>query len=742
MCIHYFSPQNKICAIISITMYEQIILMAVAFSSLAFGFMILRGSAKDQMVRISFFLMSLCLCAWSLSLGWFLIADTGWAIDVASRIFYISAAIFCLFMVLFNLRFYVINSVNKSEIIAVCSILAVATIVSLYISLTPEFIIDVSAIGTRIDLANVPINTDNYLIFSIFFILFFALSLYIAIRKWMVAKGRYRHQLMTFIAGMLIASVPGFVVDLWLPALGDYRFVWIGPLSIIIFLALMVYSTIRYGMFDLRVATVRAVGYTFTIAVIAAVYIVLAYAVSILFFRNAATQGVGMSPANIAIALMLALIFQPIKQFFDQFTNRIFYRGQYDQEVFFREFGKILSYDTDLRLLLRQASKYIADNLRAEKVFFNIADRGVFGVVKSKANSTTKIHQQDIEAIDEFYKNHFEFPAVMNYETIESQSIRDVLKLYQISLVLPLKLQDQTMGHLFIGEHKSRGYSMRDVRVIESVANELAIAVQNSLSVEEIRELNESLQTKVNTATKELRTSNQQLQKLDEAKNDFMSIASHQLRTPLTSIKGYLDMMLQGDLGKVTPTQRSVLSEAYVSSERMVSLINDFLSASRLQTGKFIIELSDGDLKDVVKDQVNILKVVAKQHNMTLELTIDKNVPNVKIDIDKIRQVIQNFIDNAIYYSMPNSKIKISLDFEGKQVVFRVKDTGIGVPADEQPQLFSRFFRAGNARRRRPDGTGIGLYLAKKVVSLHQGEIIFHSQENKGSTFGFRLPVR
>ena len=91
---------------------------------------------------------------------------------------------------------------------------------------------------------------------------------------------------------------------------------------------------------------------------------------------------------------------------------------------------------------------------------------------------------------------------------------------------------------------------------------------------------------------------------------------------------------------------------------------------------------------------------------------------------------------------MPNSKIKISLDFEGKQVVFRVKDTGIGVPADEQPQLFSRFFRAGNARRRRPDGTGIGLYLAKKVVSLHQGEIIFHSQENKGSTFGFKLPVK
>lgn len=552
---------------------------------------------------------------------------------------------------------------------------------------------------------------------------------------------RSKYKILTI--GLMPAAILAPITGVIMPMMyGRAELVFLSPIYIVVFLCYMGYATIKYGLFDIRLAAVRTAGYTFTIGAVAIIYVILAYAISQLFFEGDSSQQVSFSPINIALALVLTMIFQPIKQFFDQFTNRVFYRGQYDQEVFFREFGKILSYDTDLRLLLKQASKYIVDNLRAEKAFFNIADRGAFGVVKLKSDSSTKIHQQDIENIDEYYKKHYEFPAVMSYEMVDSQNIRDIFKLYKISLVLPLKLQDQTMGHLFIGEHKSRGYSMRDVRVIESVANELAIAVQNSLSVEEIRELNESLQTRVSTATKELRTSNQQLQKLDEAKNDFMSIASHQLRTPLTSIKGYLDMMLQGDLGKITPTQRSVLSEAYVSSERMVSLINDFLSASRLQTGKFVVERCDGDLRDVVKDQVNILKVVAKQHDMTLELAIDKKVPNVQLDIDKIRQVIQNFIDNAIYYSMPASKIKISLDLEGKYVAFRVKDTGIGVPIDEQPQLFSRFFRAGNARRRRPDGTGIGLYLAKKVVRLHDGEIIFHSEENKGSTFGFMLPVK
>ena len=609
------------------------------------------------------------------------------------------------------------------------------------ISLTGSdfFIVSVSSSEDHI----VTHSGQGIVLFLMYFIVMLLLSISRLARGVVSSRPKNRAKYKLLIAGLAPVVVLAPITSIVLPVIySQTDFIPLSPAYIIVFLCFMGYAIIRNGLFDIRLAAIRTAGYALTIGTLAVVYVILAYAMSHLFFGGNSTHEVSFSPVNVIITLALTVIFQPIKQFFDQFTNRIFYRGQYDQEVFFREFGKILSYDTNLRLLLKQASKYIVDNLRAEKAFFNIADRGVFGVVRPKGSSSTKIHQQDIENIDKYYKEHYEFPAVMNYETIESQSIRDVLKLYQISLVLPLKLQDQTMGHLFIGEHKSRGYSMRDVRVIESVANELAIAVQNSLSVEEIRELNESLQTKVNTATKELRTSNQQLQKLDEAKNDFMSIASHQLRTPLTSIKGYLDMMLQGDLGKVTPTQRSVLSEAYVSSERMVSLINDFLSASRLQTGKFIIELSDGDLKDVVKDQVNILKVVAKQHNMTLELTIDKNVPNVKIDIDKIRQVIQNFIDNAIYYSMPNSKIKISLDFEGKQVVFRVKDTGIGVPTDEQPQLFSRFFRAGNARRRRPDGTGIGLYLAKKVVSLHQGEIIFHSQENKGSTFGFKLPVK
>ena len=235
--------------------------------------------------------------------------------------------------------------------------------------------------------------------------------------------------------------------------------------------------------------------------------------------------------------------------------------------------------------------------------------------------------------------------------------------------------------------------------------------------------------------------SNQQLQRLDEAKNEFISMASHQLRTPLTSIKGYLDMLLQGDLGPVRPTQKAVLREAFSSSERMVQLINDFLSISRLQTGTFTMNRQLASLSDIVRSEVALLKVVAKQRNIVLSVHIDEDVPTLDIDAEKLRQVVMNMIDNAIFYSKERTTVNVSLCCNTQEGVFTVEDQGIGVPKAEQSGVFGKFFRASNARKRRPDGTGVGLFLARKVVLEHGGSMIFTSKENKGSTFGFRLPL-
>jgi signal transduction histidine kinase len=219
-------------------------------------------------------------------------------------------------------------------------------------------------------------------------------------------------------------------------------------------------------------------------------------------------------------------------------------------------------------------------------------------------------------------------------------------------------------------------------------------------------------------------------------------MASHQLRTPLTSVKGYLSMVLEGDAGKITKMQRQLLREAFTSSERMVHLINDFLNVSRVQTGKFMIDRQDVDLGKVVKQEVKSLETVAESRDLRLKLEVPTQPVIVSLDEGKIRQVIMNFIDNALFYSKPNTDIKITLRLFPKEVRFEVADRGIGVPVHQQARLFSKFFRADNARTQRPDGTGVGLYLAKKVIDGHEGKLIFASKEGVGSTFGFSLPLK
>jgi signal transduction histidine kinase len=263
------------------------------------------------------------------------------------------------------------------------------------------------------------------------------------------------------------------------------------------------------------------------------------------------------------------------------------------------------------------------------------------------------------------------------------------------------------------------------------------IAIQNALRFEEIQEFNITLQQRIDEATRKLRRANEKLKALDETKDDFISMASHQLRTPLTSVKGYISMVLEEDAGKITEKQREMLGQAFFSSQRMVYLIADLLNVSRLRTGKFVIESSPVDLATLVEEEIAQLKEEAATRKLALVYKKPKNFPMLMLDETKIRQIVMNFADNAIYYTPAGGKITLKLEETPTTIEFRVTDTGIGVPKSEQPHLFTKFYRAGNARKARPDGTGLGLFMAKKVIIAQGGSLIFESKEGKGSTFGF-----
>jgi signal transduction histidine kinase len=311
-----------------------------------------------------------------------------------------------------------------------------------------------------------------------------------------------------------------------------------------------------------------------------------------------------------------------------------------------------------------------------------------------------------------------------------------------------LKHNDQLLGieSVYVVKLKSRGHNigvlavgLKDKVDLNHPAIEAITAVKGVIATMVSGLISEQAS---HSSDRKLKLYTEKLSKLDNAKDDFISMASHQLRTPLTSVKGYISMILEGDAGQVNQEQKTMLAQALASCQTMVYTISDLLNVSRLNTGKFVMELAPVNLDFVIKDEVDQLQEISKSRGIEISYVGNPDIPELTLDETKVRQVIMNFIDNALYYTKDGGQIKIILEDKPSSIELRIKDSGMGVPRSEQRHLFTKFYRATNARQARPDGTGLGLYMAKKIVVSLGGAIIFDSVEGKGSTFGFIFPKK
>lgn len=580
------------------------------------------------------------------------------------------------------------------------------------------------------------------LLYFIFMVLQLGGSLWIFSRG-LKSPSKHKRGQIRLIHRSLVITMPILVITQFVaPAVtGSFEVTDIGILIMALPVISLYLSVIRHGLFDIRLAAARTGAYILSLITLSFIYYYLAYIVSFLFFRGNVNTSVSISPMNIALALLLAFVFQPIKKTFDKLTNAIFYKDNYNSDNFFSKINQIATQTTDMSVLLKNSANEIERTIKIEQVFFTVLKNNDC-LISSGTNHHSRLPIYDVKTLN----CHMDKKVQMldrNYISEEGKNddIRKIMVSHRIELIIPLVVSDEVIGYLCLGDKKSGNYTSRDINVLKTASDELSIAIQNALAVQEIREFNTTLQQKVANATRELRASNAQLQRLDKAKDEFVSMASHQLRTPLTTVKGYLSMVMDGDAGEITENQRNLLNEAFLSSERMVNLVNDFLNVSRIQTGKFIIDKHPTDLSALVKQELDRLKSSALSRDMEFVFDCGKNIPILDVDEGKMREVVMNFADNAIYYSHEGSRIYVSLLVNGDNIEFKVKDTGIGVPLEEQSGLFSKFYRASNAKRQRPDGTGVGLYLAKRVVSAHNGKIIFETVQDEGSTFGFSLPI-
>lgn len=558
-------------------------------------------------------------------------------------------------------------------------------------------------------------------------------------RKYQRSKATERMQLKFFLIGTSVMFTLLPVTNFVLPLAFEFsELVLLGPLYTVIFAGLIGYAIVRHRLFDIKWFVAKAVAYILLIATLVGVYVALVFGLTTRFIEEDSTFSQQVLP--ILAALFVSATAPFFKKLFDRITNRFFYRDAYDPQVFLDRLNKTLVGNIELGILLRQTTEVIQDNLKCEVCLIGVreTDTTPFRIIGSTGPSFKVIDMQfvskELAGIGQKIVITDELPP-------SRDKLKQLLQDDNIAIICSLSssaTHELATAYLILGHKKSGNvYSKQDLKLIEIISDELVIAIQNALRFEEIQGFAITLQNKVNEATAKLRHTNAKLKEMDETKDEFISMASHQLRTPLTSVKGYLSMVLDGDAGKLSNQQKELLNQAFVSSQRMVYLIADLLNVSRLKTGKFVIDAEPTNLAKMAESELAQLSEAAKAKDITLDLVKPDDFPDLMLDETKTRQVVMNFVDNAIYYTPSGGTVTIELRDDKNRVYFMVKDDGIGVPKSEQEHLFTKFYRAKNARKARPDGTGLGLFMAKKVIAAQGGDTLFESREGKGSMFGF-----
>lgn len=575
-----------------------------------------------------------------------------------------------------------------------------------------------------------------YFPFSIFAIGLFIIALVQLLFKYHTFSGFAKMQLRFMFFGFLLFVVGATLTNAILPAFGIYSLTGLGPFMSIFLVGFSAYAIVQHRFLDIRLLLGKtAINSLSALAIIIPILAVgdryVEYMEHYLKFSE--------SFSLVLLVLLMALLYPTVRDFIEKRLGMYLLSEEITMANFLDKAHTIIFSQLDLDTLFSQVSQLVKDSFKAKR----------FTMVITDETSENKAYKQ------------YGCASLAGKNTIP----RDILTLLNkkkrlflrsdisknpfstnFSICVPLfNREDNLVGFILLGEKETEEvYTEEELSVLETFANQVSLALQNYRLFEQVRDFNVTLQEEVNSATADLRRANRQLKELDQLKDEFISIASHELRTPMTAIKGYLWMLKSGRGGHLTAKQKEHVDNAYESTERMIRLIHDMLDVSRIEQKTIDLNFQKYNLPDLVQAVFGELTVKAGDEGVSLILDypLSKKLNLVvSADKDKANEILVNLIGNALKFTPKGGKITVSIKESGKFILCAVTDTGVGIAKKDFTKLFKKFGRLDSSYTRAAEagGTGLGLYISKYLVEAHGGKIGVKSKLGSGTTFWFTL---
>ncbi len=374
-------------------------------------------------------------------------------------------------------------------------------------------------------------------------------------------------------------------------------------------------------------------------------------------------------------------------------------------------------------------------SLESEKIssVLDISDGCWFDQSQSSRESYRQGKILAVENIDHYYQ---QTPCLLDLMA-QSQ--------VQAKLVTPIIVQEQLWGLLIAHQcDRPRQWQPYEQMFLRHISEHLAIAIYQAQLYDQVQQQKQTLEQRVVERTQALQEALQSVQSANRAKNDFLATMSHELRTPLTCVIGMSATLLRWSLGPLSDKQRSYIKTIHDSGEHLLELINDILDLSQVEAGRAALNSSEFSLSQLARQSLQVMRDKAQQAEVELKAQIQ--IPDAGdrfvADQRRVRQILLNLLTNAIKFTPSGGKVTLRVWREANTAIFQVEDTGIGIPASQQPLLFRKFQQLDSSYKRSYEGMGLGLALTKQLVDLHQGWIGVESTEGQGSVFTVELPMQ